>query len=840
MRRRQTIRSAALLTVVAWMACAHVFAATVEVSVLERGAGPVANQTVVLYPVTPDALPDARYLVFQRPAGRCTTGLSGRCRIGDLSVGVYFPALPVIADPNLCAPPGSPMDAYGTVTVFKPDGSAPLRIELQRGVRIQFRVVSESAPIPDGSRVELGSDSGESAAAPLDAGGTAQITVGSGSWIARLQGPPGGRVVRVELDGGALETLDVPIELLAPSSDRFVTWTLSAPCTVQGTVTSTRNPPGVAVGATLVTPGRWGASPLCRATNCAGSPSSSVGPQGKYAIELPSGTWRIAPIGPTLLDSDPPFVASTCGEGEDVSANFNVRETESDDGSKVVLVVQVVGPDRRPVSHVPVEVWPPSGNTEAKAPLAIEATGRFFQPASFTKLAAGSYLLRARLPGYRNAVLALPDLDPDARAPRSVTIQLDKGATIDAVATDGKGLPVTGVSLDVKRIDDAPRSDDPAARLGESEVEIVAPPSKDQTGHVVVTGLAGGTYRVTPVLSGATASVAKASVASGDGAGQKDVVVRLGDHDTQELHVHVLPAASLVGRLVCVDGGLLPHQADACVLGLPGTDEDDTTRDACTKPAISPGPIVFSGDRRDTFRVGPLTPGSYRLGLRPRGYAQWTWALGTPDGAHAAVMQVDGTDAVDLATIPVFCGPAVELRPTVLSHDPLPDLTLATVEAELKRTSVDGKVERRAVTAERDRDRVVLRELPEGEWTIDVTISHPFFVPATPVHLSVAVNLARGALVHAGVEVASVGGAIVIEASTGAARLSGPDGVLRVESAKDGTITINGVLPGSYHIDLCEDIACTRVSRRWDEVPVVRGQKVVLATVGSRPLVRTD
>jgi hypothetical protein len=823
------VRSALLLAAVTLLAGVRSHAATVEFSVVERAAGPVPDQTVLLYPVSPDIQADPLYFLNTRPAGRCTTDDTGRCRIADLRVGVYVPYLLAIADPNLAAPLGPPMVAYGTVTVLKPDANVLLRIELQRGVRVQFRVLSEKAAIPPRSRVELVADSGEQATAELDTRGAAKITLGSGRWIAHLSGPPGARVVNAELDGSELTTPDVPIELIAPSSDRFVTWTISAPCVVRGTVTSTRKPPAVTMGATLVTPGPWGASRLCRATHCAGTPSAPVLPNGSYAIEVPSGAWRIAPAGLTLLESNPPSVDVTCGEGQYVSADFDVRETEPGAGPKTVLVVRVDDPDGRPVPGVAVEVWPQSGNLEAAAPIAEESTGLFLQPAAFAKLAAGSYLLRVRRSGYRTAVLALPDLDPEARAPRSVTVRLDRGATIDALVTDDKDRPVTGVALIVKRMDEPPGSDDPAARLAEPDAEVSVPPSMDQTAHVVVTGLAAGTYDVTPVLTGAIASAAVTSVAVGDGPGTKHVVVGLGDHDILELIVRVRPAASLTGRLVCADAGLLPYQADTCLLGHPDEDEDEATRKTCRSPLIATGSITLSGDRRDVFRVGPLTPGSYRLGLRPRGYTAFTWALGTPEGAQAAVVQINGTDAADLGTIPVFCGPAVELLPTVLSHDPPPDLSLATVEAELTRTSPNGKIERRVVPAERDRDRVVLRELPEGEWTLDATISHRFFVPPAPVHLSVPVKLERGVLSRAGVAIASVGGAVVIDGATGTARVLAPDGTARVETAKDGTIAINGVAAGFYDVEMCEDSRCARVLRRWEAVQVIRGQKVVLA-----------
>lgn len=822
------VRGLFAVTFVALVACVQALAATVEISVVERGGEPVPDQIVALFAVTPDIQIDPLFFMNTRPAGRCTTGPSGQCQIAGLSVGVYFPFLFPIADPNLVAPIGPPLSAYGTVTVSKPDAVASVRIALQRGVRVLFQVVSTKAAIPQRSRVELANDGGEKATAVFDAGGKAQITLGSGRWLAHLAGPAGARIVMVELDDAELTTPDVPLDLVAPSSDRFVTWTLSAPCRVSGKVTSNLARPGVAIEATLVRPGTWSDSALCRARNCAPPATVSLSPIGEYAFELPSGTWRIAPFGESLLECRPPLIDASCEDGEDRRADFDVLEKEAD-GAKAVLVVRVLGEGDRPVSDVPVEVWPSTGNLEADRPIAMETTGRSFAPAMFTRLPAGSYLLRARSPGYRMAVSELPAFDPEARAPRMVTIRLDRGATIDALAMDEKGQPVRGVGLDLKRID-APRAgDDPVSRLAEPDEAISVPPSEDQTGHVVVSGLVAGTYDVTPVLSGAAASTAAIGIGAGEETPQPSVVVSLNDQERKELSVRVRKAASLAGRLMCADGGLLPSQADVCVVGLPRDGEDEAYREACLKPVLPLAPITLSGDRRDAFLVGPLTPGSFRLGLRPRGYTNWTWVFGTPDGAQAALVQVDGNDAVELGTIPVLCGPAVAIRPTVLSGDPLPDLTSAVVVAELTRKTRKGAVERLKAPAERDRDRIVLRELPPGEWTLDVTMSHPFFVPAIPLHLSIPVELERGMQIRADVEVAFVGGAIVIEAPSGSARLTGPDGVMRVTEAKDGTIAIDGVAPGSYRVELCEDAACARVVRRWDEVRVVRGEKAVLA-----------
>ena len=822
--RARAFFGAALFAIVATLAVDRAGAATVEVNVVERGGGPVQNQTVVLYPLTPELRAD-RFLFFTvRPAGQCRTGPSGRCTITELEAGVYVPYPFGSADPNLCAPPGAPVDVFGTVTLSKPESSASARIELQRGVRIQFRLASDRE-IPPGSRVELSSDSGERATAGFDAAGKARITLVSGRWLAHLVGPSGGQVVAVELDGADFPALDVPIELSAPSLDRFVTWKLGRPCVVHGLVTSDQSPPAVAVTATLVSPGAWAASALCRATPCAPPMTARLMPDGTYSLDLPSGTWRLAPNGPSLLQSDPGSVDLICGEGQEVRADFGVREKT---GSKPVLIVQVVDPEGRPIAGVPVEVWPSDGDIVATSPIATESTDKFEQPAVFRMLGAGSYLLRVRSPGYRTAVVAVRDLDPEDESPRTVTIQLDRGASIDALVTDEQDRPTAGVGLELIRTDAPASSADPIAHLAADDGRLSVPPSKDQTGHVVVTGLAGGTYEVRPVLSAAIASAAAATIAEGDRKNVESVVVVLADHDRMELRVRVRPAASFNGRLVCADGGLMPRQIDVCVLGLPSEDEDEAARETCAKPAIVTATSALSGERRDAFRVGPLKEGTYRLGLRPRGYDGWTWALGTPDGSRAAALQVNGTEAVDVGIVKALCGPAVEVRPSVRSRDPVPDLDAATVVATLSRTDPGGKPERRVLSVERERDHVALRELPEGEWTLDVTIAHPFFVPDAPAHLAMPVKLERGRLVRAQVEVAAVGGAIEIDAPAGAARLAGPDGSTRIEAARRGTIEFRGVAPGSYGVELCDDARCDRVARRWNEVHVVLGRKVAL------------
>jgi hypothetical protein len=93
------------------------------------------------------------------------------------------------------------------------------------------------------------------------------------------------------------------------------------------------------------------------------------------------------------------------------------------------------------------------------------------------------------------------------------------------------------------------------------------------------------------------------------------------------------------------------------------------------------------------------------------------------------------------------------------------------------------------------------------------------------------VKLERGAIARAGLDVASIGGAVVIEPPAGAARLSATDGVSRVEETRNGKLQIEGIAPGSYRVELCEDKRCDRTVGRWDDVRVISGRTVVLTEV---------
>jgi protocatechuate 3,4-dioxygenase beta subunit len=815
------------LGLAALLAGGPALAASLEIEVRERGAGPVSNQRVTVYAVTAESAIPGSIGPFARPASWCTTGENGRCAVQSLVPGVYTVEVRPPADPNLSAPAGPPAQVFGTVTIRQGDAGAKMVVELTRGVRMQFRVVDPGQVLPKNAAVELSSDSDDKARAPIDTG-SAMITLPAGRWIAHLAAPVAGLVVGVELDGDPVGVLDVPIELKAPSSDRYITWTLAPPCTIEGTVHSNLPFPGVEVGAEIVTPGPWGTSPFCRGVDCAGAPHGSPDVNGRYMINLPCGVWKVAPSGESLLESSPPFAIAELRDGQSTTLDFDVRETEGS-GRGGVLSVRVVSPEGRPVGSVPVEVWPADGNASRDGPVATESTNSFGFDAWFDKLPAGSYLLRARVPGYRTAVEPLTDFAPEPSRARRMTIKLRRGAIVEASVKDDKDRPTEGVALTVARTDKPKRSDDPATRLAEDDDEITVPPSKDQTGRIIVAGLGAGTYRVRPAPSGTLAATAKAVIGPPGGKQGEETTVTLAEDGHADVDVRLLAAASLTGRLVCVDDGEHPSIVEACLLPPGAPDEDPDARDACRAPLVPVRSFNLTGEARDAFQVGPLSPGSVRVALRPRGYSAWTWALGTPDGSSAAVVQIEEVGAVDLGTIAAMCGPAIELRPAIKSKAVVPDLTLAAVTGSLTRKTSGGKAESRALAADRARDRVTFSELPEGDWTLEMSIEHPFFIPAAPARLTADVNLARGIVVVETPAVDDVGGAILLPAGAAAARLTPAEGQARVEVAAGGRVTLRGVLPGVYRVEGCGDARCAHVTQTWPDVAVARGRFTELA-----------
>jgi len=147
-------------------------------------------------------------------------------------------------------------------------------------------------------------------------------------------------------------------------------------------------------------------------------------------------------------------------------------------------------------------------------------------------------------------------------------------------------------------------------------------------------------------------------------------------------------------------------------------------------------------------------------------------------------------------------------------------MSLSVVSGVISRTGKDGKKETRTLVAERSHDRVVFRELPEGEWALDATVAHPHILPPAPIHLSATLTLERGKLSSQRPAVTGVGGAVVVLTSAGTARLIAVSGEARVEAGKNGRVEFDGVAPGTYTAEECRDHDCTTLGRRWAAVEV--------------------
>ncbi|MDX1390215.1 MAG: hypothetical protein R3344_13570, partial [Acidobacteriota bacterium] len=342
-------------------------------------------------------------------------------------------------------------------------------------------------------------------------------------------------------------------------------------------------------------------------------------------------------------------------------------------------------------------------------------------------------------------------------------------------------------------------------------------------------GLYPGRYAVMGRLRGALAATRFVRVRD-DGEPQDQIEILLDGEEERRIELAVRPAASLSGSMVCTDGGSLPGATSIRALA-PG-DEDVDARDdpdLMTSALLAIDDQPLTGKHDDRFLAGPFEERQIQLALRPNGYAIWTWALSTEQREYAAVITTALGETDDLGTIQIECGPVAEVIPIVVDGSPLPDLR--DVEVWAIATALRDNPEGHSVRprVERRFDSVLLRDLPEGEIEIELTLSHPHFLPTAEQRWVFENEVERGRLVTLEPSLPSVGGAIVVFGAKGdTARLTGPEGLLRESEETDGSVRFVSVPAGVYRVEMCRDTACDEVRRVWDAAVVEIGETVKL------------
>jgi hypothetical protein len=322
-----------------------------------------------------------------------------------------------------------------------------------------------------------------------------------------------------------------------------------------------------------------------------------------------------------------------------------------------------------------------------------------------------------------------------------------------------------------------------------------------------------------------------------DGQLSASLELELEDEALEEVEVAVVPAGSVRGRLACTDGHAIPAAASVLAV-IAGRDpsEYENEEDLAREAALREDELGLIGPGRDVFVVGPLEGGAYHLAARPVGYDRWTWALGTEQAVEAVAFQTVAGEETDLETIAVECGPAIRVSPIVRSDQPLPDLRErphdgdpASIHGVVSTGSGERRIEQARVEA--FRDHLLLRDLPEGDASLELTLLNDYFLPTTRLTIPVDATLQRGRTLSLSPAVAAIGGIVNVSSAAGvAARLAAEDMGERVAVMTEGSARFVGVPGGIYRLDLCADAKCAAILETLEAIEVRPSKTTEVAT----------
>jgi hypothetical protein len=524
---------------------------------------------------------------------------------------------------------------------------------------------------------------------------------------------------------------------------------------------------------------------------------------GSYARDLAEGTWLVTVAGPKVVEVDPPSITVEIARGAESAASFRVRTADAD-GPKGTFVVRVLDPDGHPVPTAPVEVRALVDDTPSGAPVAsgVARSGVANLEAAVAK---GSYVVAASHDRWLWGSTVLHDLEIAEGDRIPVEVSLRRGGGI-AARVESDARP----ELALLRVDEPVPTPFHAQAQAERATQRRLP--LDVRGEGVADGLEPGRFRVTVASAGprSEASVLLLRVPDGEPAPSVEVDVREGE--VAKIEIVTKPAAAATARFTCADG--TPVAESFKVLGFRDEDgaEPSFKMDAPAKE-----------DRRATW--GPLAAGRWRFEFQPKSFTRTTWAPGTeaPADARKYALDADGVPT-DLGTIEVDCDPAARLTIPLRDAGGQLDTALARASAR-RRAGADAPWQPvEGLRVEPGDGEIVVRGLPEGDGTLELTVEHPHLLDRASTTATLEGKRRRGSLVPVATEIRGLGGAIAV---AGAARLrltrDGDSRVVPVDASWHAAVSI---LPGTYDVAACsaEDVPCSSPARRWSGVEVVAGR----------------
>lgn len=804
--------------------------ANVEVTVVDDGGKAVQGALVLIRPPSLHDAPTRGAGVFRRGV----TDMRGSVTFTGLDPDQYAVRVSRLPDPLLVPPAADPGTPPPLITVTRRDEIARLRVVVRRGVPVVFRITDDRGRLRSARLRIRETDLGHEQSWVVSAERDLERALLPGRWEVLLEPPQGFLLSDVEVDGRSIEGFRPVLEIQRGSPTRYVTWYFSAPCRVSGTVHFEDERIGVWIEALLVEPGPWIEQAERRGGSSFRSVRAGLDDRDRYEMVLPDGTWRLRARGPDVESADPPAAELELRPGDEDRVDFVVRGDA--DGARGSLIVDVLGPTGRRIEDAAVEVWPLAEAERGSEP-AARAVVRY--RAMVRGLEAGDWLIAAAHPEFLEGTEELLGYEPDPDKPGQATVRLERAIRVHGVARDDKDEPVPGVRLSLARTDDGPQTIVAKPEIREALRNPQA--TSDASGHAWIESAWPGPYRATAELTGPRAGTRFVRFQPERGAPVDELELEL-TPGTEERKVEMVvqPAANLTGELVCLTDRRLPGAAS--LVAVPGVeDPDDEAPPAERLPADGdaaeqPWPASalwlpdqpLRGERRNGFVAGPLEADAYRFAVRPAGFDRWTWAPGAEQRARASAIPVAEGEAVDLGILPIDCGPAIRIAPRVTGKLPLPDLRelggdpdLVVLDGTVTHDRRDRRVQR--ATVEADRDSVVLRELPEGQARLEVTLVHGYFLPTPDLTFAVEGPLEPGLTLHAAPVVPGIGGMVEVRVeprTAAAARLLPENGPARVTPTAEGVAVFPSVPAGPHRVELCADAACATVLRAWDDVAV--------------------
>lgn len=802
-------------------------AATVEVLVRERKAGPIMDQPVVLLPIAaPGEMPS-----WDRRAMAAVTRANGKAVFESVAIGRYTVSLEGrIAPPGLIHPSANPLAPPPQITIAAQGDKISVEIELWRGSLLSSEVIMDRPNIPRDAKLLLRSLDGQpDVDLALDVLGRVDQLLLPGRYEMELVIPPGYLLVGVVWNGESLPGHVVRFDVREDPRKQSVSWYVSAPCLITGKVSDPLGRCPVRVVARLVEPGPWIQPALQR-----GGSDFQVVPHQEwvendrcvYRLWLPDGRWTVQPLGENLVSSEPESADVAIAPGETRTLDFQLQTKDGDGGAPLIVAVESPA-GRRLLPGSIVEIWPPEAEKKTGEPLRSGKTEGYEGTVRFYGLSAGDYLAVAGREEFLEGTARVESYDPKADKPKRVTVTLREGAKLHAHALDDKDRPVQSVELSYTRLSPLPEmvlANEAVARRKQLGSALT-----DVTGHLEIPGLYAGEYRLEARMTGEESATRFVVFRQRQAKHTPSIEVHLTEGERSDADLLVLPAASLSGGLVCSDRGTMPAKVGFRVFPAESPVEGLwSDKDLRSGAAIASDDVVLRGAQADRFHLGPLSPGAYRLAARPDGQHYWSWAANELVPDRTTVFPILEAATVDTGVVVIECGPLVVALPEIKSKEPLPDLRLGVTRASMRPAGQEKSKRSVSVEVEAHADRVFVRRLQEGKFQMALTLEHPYLVPPSISVPEQTLDLMRGNVAEIHVTFDQVGGMVEVLGDGRAARLTPKEGDPVVRPIADGKANFPGTIPGICRVEVCGDSDCAAVTATFDPVTVLAGRTTFL------------